>query len=72
MGSANPRFRAIDEGARDGGHHLLRDERNHLHSGRWDPARGCWTYSSGEQINRPICAYACRGEAAMTSHGEMV
>jgi hypothetical protein len=51
-------FRPIDDGARDGGYVLLRDDAGHQHCGRWNGRE--WAYSSGARIARPIVAYCAR------------
>lgn len=55
------RFVPIDDGARDGQFHLLRDVRGHQHCGQWrrcDP--GYFAYSSGRRIVHEVIEYAGR------------
>lgn len=52
------RFAPIDDGARDGNFHLLRDARQHQFSGQWDGKR--FVFSSGAPIPDALCDYAAR------------
>jgi hypothetical protein len=56
-------FLPIDSSARDGRHHLVRDDRGHQHSARWENGR--WVYESGVPVGQPIVDYASnqRGSA---------
>ncbi|WP_232494944.1 hypothetical protein [Novosphingobium kaempferiae] len=59
----------LDQGAYNGRHHCLRDDRGMLHSGRWDAAQQLFTYSSGVPIQSEIVAYNARVPGNPTRNG---
>ena len=56
----NPAFRPIDAVAKSGAFHLLKDEDEHQHCGRWNRATGVFTYSSGKPIPGHVRSYSTR------------
>ena len=55
-------FRPVDNAAKDGAYHLLRDNVGHQHSGFWDGQR--FVYASGATIVPPIVEYCARRQEA--------
>lgn len=53
-------FHPIDAAAKSGAFHLLQDERGHRHCGRWNRAKGAFTYSSGAPIAGQVRSYFTR------------
>ena len=52
-------FVPVDDAARDGGFHLLRDSSGAEHCARWDKASRRFAYSSGAPLSVPVTEY-CR------------
>lgn len=57
---ANPKFVAIDFGAKDGAFHLVRDDAGHEHCARWNPRFSWFEYGNGEAVGRTVTTYASR------------